>query len=104
MEGQDKKNVREDNVDFFTQLMFGRPAKNSNSNESNQFDEKKDKKQNGSLLNEENLPIPQWLKNIDYEEVFNHVDTIVSSAKELKPLIKKINPMLETIMQKNSKF
>ncbi|RSD29389.1 hypothetical protein [Mesobacillus subterraneus] len=41
------------------------------------------------------------LGQMDYEEVFKHVDTLITSARELKPLIGKVMPFIDQFMDKN---
>lgn len=110
---KEKEPLREEEVDFFTELMFGRrmnnrenhlPAEDTNAHwKENNNSNDTPNAQNQSFLDEKNLPIPHWLKNMDYGEIFNHIDTILTSTKELKPLLKKITPFIETILQKSNK-
>lgn len=41
------------------------------------------------------------LGQIDVIEVLNHVDTLMTSAKELKPLLGKVKPLFDQIIDKN---
>ena len=40
------------------------------------------------------------LDQIDIDEVLHHVDTLIGSAKELKPLFGKVKPLLEQFINK----
>lgn len=44
--------------------------------------------------------IGERLQNLDYMEIMQHVDTLMNSANELKPLIRKIKPVLLDFLQK----
>lgn len=44
--------------------------------------------------------IGERLQNIDYMEMMQHVDTLMNSANDLKPLFKKIKPVLLEFLQK----
>jgi hypothetical protein len=37
---------------------------------------------------------------IDYEELMIHIDTLMESAKNLKPMFQKVYPFIEKIWQK----
>lgn len=41
------------------------------------------------------------LQNVDYIELMQHVDTLMTSASELKPLLKKIKPVIESFLNSN---
>lgn len=41
------------------------------------------------------------LDQVDLGEVIQHVETLMTSAKELKPLIGKMRPLLDLFMNKN---
>lgn len=38
--------------------------------------------------------------NIDYEQMFVHIDDLMESARNLKPLFKKVFPFVEQIWKK----
>ena len=44
--------------------------------------------------------ITDLLNQIDYTELMHHVDTFMSSTKQLKPLIKKLRPYVEMLLNK----
>ncbi|TKC18272.1 hypothetical protein [Robertmurraya kyonggiensis] len=44
--------------------------------------------------------IGERLQNIDYMEMMQHFDTLMTSANDLKPLFKKIKPVLLEFLQK----
>ena len=71
--------MREDPFDSF---MFRRPRE-----AKPQIDKKDD---SNSLLG-----------HVDIDEVMNHVDTLITSARELKPLFGKVRPFLEQFIEKN---
>lgn len=45
--------------------------------------------------------LEKFLYNIDYVELMKHVDTLMTTAKELKPLIKQIKPYLKSFTRKD---
>ncbi|MGA9228116.1 MAG: hypothetical protein WB217_17345 [Mesobacillus sp.] len=42
-----------------------------------------------------------FLSQIDLGEVLHHVDTLITSAKELKPLFGKVRPYFDHLIDKN---
>lgn len=42
------------------------------------------------------------LQNIDYTKIMENVDTLMTSAQELKPLFKKVRPLIDTFLSKNN--
>ncbi|KIY22952.1 hypothetical protein [Mesobacillus subterraneus] len=45
-------------------------------------------------------PFSKYLDHIDLDEVMHHVDTLITSSKELKPLFGKIKPFFDQIIDK----
>jgi hypothetical protein len=70
----------------FDRLMFG-----SSRNKQHTDDEKKatETPTEGNLLNQVNL-----------EEIMMHIDSLVGSAKQLKPMFSKIKPLFEQFLKK----
>jgi hypothetical protein len=68
--------------DRFTSLMFG-PRRDSDGRRSHQHPEPK---QNQSA--------------IDYEELMVNIDTLLDSARGLKPLFSKVYPFIEQLWKK----
>lgn len=56
------------------------------------------KKQAQSLP--KNFSLDRVLQNVDYDEVMQHVDTILTSANELKPLLKMAKPFIGAFFTK----
>lgn len=56
----------------------------------------------GEESNSEGLhhTIGRFMQNIDYVETMKHIDTLMTSANELKPLLSKVKPIIETFTQK----
>jgi len=44
--------------------------------------------------------VPRFLDDIDLDQLLSHVDTLITSAQELKPLFSKAKPYLEQFMNK----
>ncbi len=40
------------------------------------------------------------LNNINYEELMNNIDTLMTSASQLKPLLKKARPLIDQFLKK----
>jgi hypothetical protein len=80
---EDPSQEMNDYDDSFDRFMFG------NTKESVVQNERKPSNESGLL------------DQIDLGEVLHHVDTLMTSAKELKPLIGKVRPFLDLIMDKN---
>ena len=70
----------------FDQFMFGRPRYNEESSEQ--------RVKNDSPLN-------KYLGQIDLDEVMHHVDTLITSARELKPLVGKVKPLFDHFIDNN---
>jgi hypothetical protein len=50
---------------------------------------------------EPSSPLSKYLDQIDLDEVMYHVDTLITSARELKPLLGKVKPFFNQIIDKN---
>lgn len=110
----EEKNTKTEVTDRFSRFMFG--ERNTPINEEtteNQLENwdwilgarTSDKAKAGdksSHHNGINKSIEQFLQNVDYMEVMHHVDTLMTSTKELKPLLNKIKPVLENLISKKS--
>ncbi|WP_141432803.1 hypothetical protein [Bacillus sp. 03113] len=111
---QEKQNA--DKEDRLSLLMFGhRDDKvNENYNEKkNLFDlffegDKPEREHDNWLFrfektkhseNESNH-LQTLIKNVDIDDLFNHIDTLMSSASKLKPLIHKVSPFLKQTFTK----
>lgn len=79
-----RRNQQEEEFDHFDRFMFGR---------SRNEEENKDQSENDS-------PFSKYLGQIDLDEVMSHVDTLVTSARELKPLLGKVKPLLDHLIEK----
>ncbi|MBT2694291.1 hypothetical protein [Bacillus sp. ISL-55] len=85
-ENDESSDQVEQEYTHFDQFMFGRPRYNE---ESSQQSEKNDS------------PLNKYLGQIDLDEVMYHVDTLITSARELKPLVGKVKPLFDHIIEKN---
>lgn len=102
------ENERE--VDFFTELMFGRSyvekiedeEKNEEIMKSGENDPH-DKNLTELFLPPfiKEMPIGKVLENIDYDELFKQMDTLIKTTNELKPYIKKLKPYIDAFLEKN---
>lgn len=43
----------------------------------------------------------ETFKNIDFDEMLNHVDKLMVSLGELRPMFKKVTPFMEKFLQKD---
>ena len=76
---------QEQGYDHFDHFMFGR---------SREIEEVEESVNNDFLLN-------KYLGKIDLDEVMHHVDTLITSARELKPLMGKVRPLFDQFIEKN---
>jgi hypothetical protein len=60
-----------------------------------------DHRRNDRNDNESHSEGSSFLSQIDFDEVLHHVDTLISSAKELKPLFGKVRPYIDNFIDKN---
>lgn len=107
------KNVQEtEKIDPFSRFMFG-VRREQEFDESHDNDEKKENvhaRDRDWLFGARELPkakkakqdpsILDHLNNVDYIELMHHVDTFMSSTKDLKPLVSKLKPYLESFLHK----
>lgn len=82
MDHQPEKEVKKEQPDFFSQLMFGAPIQPIES-ESGDHNRKKERKQQSN--------------HIDYSKLMEQVDDIVTKLVELKPVINEISPIIGQI-------
>ncbi|MBT2708684.1 hypothetical protein [Bacillus sp. ISL-47] len=112
------KDEDEQETDPFTQFLFGPNARrNRHLEEEKQGEEdfekdleRRSRHQNddwlfgGSRRPQEddslNGKVNHLLNNINYEELMNNIDTLMTSASQLKPLLKKASPFLEQFLKK----
>lgn len=100
---EEKKEDRQIHPDRFTSLMFG-SRKKSEISPKEEYDwilgKRKPETNHENNLEQSNSPLEKLLQNIDYVETMKHVDTLMSSANELKPILKKVKPLIETFLPK----
>jgi hypothetical protein len=85
-DNEESSDPREQEYTHFDQFMFGRPRNNEESSEQ--------RVKNDS-------PFNKYLGQIDLDEVMYHVDTLITSARELKPLVGKVKPLFDQFIEKN---
>ncbi|MBT2686409.1 hypothetical protein [Bacillus sp. ISL-37] len=85
-DNEESSDQHEQEFAHFDQFMFGRPRYNEESSEQ-------------SVKNDS--PLNKYLGQIDLDEVMYHVDTLITSARELKPLVGKVKPLFDHFMEKN---
>jgi hypothetical protein len=85
-ENEESSGHREQEYTHFDHFMFGQPRHKEESSEQNA--------KNDSPLN-------KYLGQIDLDEVIYHVDTLITSARELKPLVSKVKPLFDHFIEKN---
>ncbi|MFT9596333.1 hypothetical protein [Mesobacillus sp.] len=83
---QEGSDQREQEYTHFDQFMFGR---HRNIEEESEQSVKNDS------------PLNKYLGQIDLDEVMYHVDTLITSARELKPLVGKVKPLFDHFREKN---
>lgn len=54
----------------------------------------------GTNRKRSNPSVLDLLENVDYVELMEHFDTLMTSANKLKPLMNKLKPILGTILNK----
>jgi len=95
---QTRKEENERQVNPFDAMFFG------NRNRSIRNDQ-----QNRSQPETNNSPQDGWLNgilnnkhlsNVNIDELMTHVDQLIVSLNELKPMFKKVAPMIQSIIQK----
>lgn len=86
-ENEESSDQREQEYTHFDQFMFGRSMNN------------KEKPSEQSVKNDS--PLNKYLGQIDLDEVMYHVDTLITSARELKPLVGKVKPLFDHFLEKN---
>lgn len=106
---------QEKEMDPLSRLMFGGRSHNRRNDSEGVEDVGSDDREYDWLLGrrrpittkEEETPsegihhkIGEMLQNIDYIEAMKHVDTLMTSANELKPLLGKVKPLIESFTQK----
>lgn len=110
------KDEDEKETDPFTQFMFGPNFRKSRHQEEERQDEvdiekepeRRSKPQHDDWLfggrerpdDSLNGKVNHILNNINYEELMNNIDTLMTSASQLKPLLKKASPFLEQFWKK----
>lgn len=83
---EESSSQREQEYDHFDQFMFGRPRNTEETSEQ--------------TVNNDS-PLSKYLEQIDLDEVMNHVDALIKSARELKPLVGKVKPLFDQFIDKN---
>ncbi|MGV3467153.1 MAG: hypothetical protein ACO1OT_17920 [Heyndrickxia sp.] len=83
----------------FDTMFFGNRNRNIRSERQNRTQpEKNDSSQMNGLLN--GILHYKHLNNVNMDELMTHVDQLIVSLNELKPMFKKVAPMIQSIIQK----
>jgi hypothetical protein len=85
-ENEESPDQREQEYDPIDDFMFGRSRKTEETSEES--------------VNSDS-PLNKYLGHIDLDEVMYHVDTLITSARELKPLMGKVKPLFDQFIDKN---
>ena len=85
-ENEESSNQQEQEYTHFDHFMFGRP---------------RDKEETSEQSVNNDSPLNKYLGQIDLDEVMYHVDTLITSARELKPLVGKVKPLFDHFIEKN---
>lgn len=106
----DEKKETAEEIDFFTKFMFGETREVDESWKERRRKErewlfgaeKKEQKKPQEAPSSSNAyqKIGEKLERIDYLELMGHIDTLMASASELKPLFKKLKPLLTQVIDK----
>lgn len=101
--GEERKR---DAFDFMLKGNEQRPRKHQSHEETEEDHLARDfmfgsHRQNGMDANDSNSEESSILGQIDFNEVLHHVDTLITSAKELKPLFGKVRPFIDNFIDKN---
>lgn len=108
----EETNTKTEVTDRFSKFMFGERStpivEKTTEHEQNNWDwilgeqtsNKAKAAGKSSHHNGINKSIEQFLQNVDYMKVMHHVDTLMTSTKELKPLLNKLKPVLEHFISK----
>lgn len=114
---EEEKNLNSQQQDPFTALMFGarrrgETQKDSLPIESTASEDTSNEKydwimgkrsmapNHQNIAEQSNNTLERILQNIDYAEAAKHVGTLMSSANELKPLLSKVKPLIDTFFPK----
>ncbi|CAM3771589.1 hypothetical protein [Mesobacillus thioparans] len=73
-------------IDHFDRFMFGG---------------QRDIAENKDHPAEPSSPLSKYLDQIDLDAVMYHVDTLITSARDLKPLLGKVKPFFDQIIDKD---
>ena len=85
---RDSEEQRGQGDPHFDQFMFGRSRD-------------KEEKDTSEQSAKSDAPLNKYLGQIDLDEVMYHVDTLITSARELKPLVGKVKPLFDHFIEKN---
>jgi hypothetical protein len=83
---EESSDEHEQEYNHFDQFMFGPPRNKEKASEQSE---------------KNNSPLNKYLGQIDLDEVMFHVDTLITSARELKPLVGKVKPLFDHFIEKN---
>ncbi|GLB58897.1 hypothetical protein [Cytobacillus sp. NCCP-133] len=89
--GRDRESIRNDD------WLFGGRSSDFYEKEEMLFGRSKDSHGDDNSLNSK---VNSILNNVNLEELMNNIDTLMSSANQLKPLLKKASPFLEQFLKK----
>lgn len=94
--------LEEEKHDRFSNLMFGarkREGAHKVNSQKEEYDwilgKRKPTPNQEHNEVETNNPLEKILQNIDFEETIKHFDTLMTSANELKPLLKNVRPLID---------
>lgn len=84
--------------DYFSRLMFGH--KYERQREKKKTYTHNDYSEDQESYPQERLNILKTLENVDYLKLIENIDTLMDSAKKLKPLLQQIQPIMKNILKK----
>ena len=93
-----ENNTRE--IHPFDTLFFGNRSRSIRNERQNQTEpEQKEETVNDGWI--DGILNNKHLSNINFDELMTHVDQLIVSLNELKPMFQKISPMIERFLQKD---
>lgn len=89
----------DENWDHFSRLMFGNRLQRDRELPRKDYTDEDYREEKGSY-SQEQQNILKTLENIDYLQLMENIDSIMASAKKLKPLMQQIQPIMKSLLKK----
>lgn len=95
---EETQTQNDESQDYFSRLMFGDRLERKREQKSH-YTDKDYREENDSYLKEQQN-ILRTLENVDYLQLMENIDTLMDSAKKLKPFIQQIQPIMKSFLKK----